>query len=516
MPVFLSLTRARLGHALLAVAAIAVPCCAGSASANSTQESILQDDRVLYTQGPAAQARALDNMKALGVDTVHTLVHWRGLVPNPTDSRPLKGFRGDDPRAYPEDRWNPIDDVVRGAMARGMKVLLTPTGPGPDWAQGCTTSEARRYAAGTCRPSASKFGQFVEAVARRYTGRYKDGSDGRTLPKVTRWSLWNEPNQGGWLSPQTQRVSGHTIYRGAVLYRSLVYAGTAGLRAAAHRHDQILLGETAPIGSGSTRAAPVPFYETLFCVDHRGRRLTGSTARATGCSSKARRLAVNGIAHHPYTRGAGDPLLTKQSSSSITIAYTARLKRLATLGARSGRLPKGLGSKIYFTEFGVSSQPPGKRNSVPLDTQAEWINQAEYIGYRDSGVRAFAQYALEDDPSYERETFQTGLCFTQPPNPCYPKPAWDAYRVPLYVVDRGSKVLVFGGARPAVASARQSVEIQNRPNSNAPFATVQTVPLSSSGYFLETIPKLPGTWRLAWAQRPGTTYFSREAAPRDR
>jgi hypothetical protein len=306
------------------------------------------------------------------------------------------------------------------------------------------------------------------------------------------------------------------VYVSAATYRSLVYSATAGLRAAGHGRDQVLLGETAPIGGGSNRAGPVPFYETLFCVDSKGRRLTGPVARAVGCRPKMRRMAVNGIAHHPYTRGAGEPLLKKQARGSITIAYTSRLKRLARVGAKMKLIPRGLESRIHFTEFGVSSSPPGKRFSVPLEVQAEWINHADYIAYRDPAVRSVAQYGIEDDTTFENDAFQTGLCFTNQPNPCAPKPAWDAYQLPIYVLDRGGNVQVFGQARPSSPATPRSIEIQNRADANQPWQTVATVEASATGHFLRNVPKRPGTWRLAWTPAPGTTQVSREAVPRRR
>ena len=513
MPSISHLRPAR-SRALLAatVAALVLLASGGTASASTSQESIMQDDRVLYTMGPQAQGIALDQMAALGVDTVHTLVTWRGFVNDRDATRAPRGFKADDPSAYPHDKWNPLDDMIRGATARGMKVLLTPTGPAPRWADTCPSSERRRFNPGTCRPSAAKFGQFVEAVARRYSGSYVDESGEGVLPAVKRWSFWNEPNLNAWLSPQTAKSGRRTVMKGVSMYRALVTAGAKGLTAAGHRGDQVLLGETAPIVPRSRGTAPVNFYRALFCVDSRGRRLRGTAAADVGCS-KARRLPIQGIAHHPYTRGAGDPLLKRQSSGDITIAYTARLRTVARLGERSGLVPRGTSSKIYFTEFGVSSNPPGKKMSVPLDVQAEWINQADYIAYRDKSVRSVAQFGLEDDNSFRRETFQTGICFTDPPRPCFPKPAYHAYRVPIYVVDRGRNVLVYGQARPALADQRR-IEIQHRAAGNQPWQTVQTVDLNATGHFLRTLPKRAGTWRLAWTPRPGSTFLSREAVPR--
>jgi hypothetical protein len=168
-----------------------------------------------------------------------------------------------------------------------------------------------------------------------------------------------------------------------------------------------------------------------------------------------------------------------------------------------------------MTEFGVSSNPPGKRMSVPLATQAEWINQADYIAYRNPAVRSVAQYGLEDDDTFERDSFTTGICFTNPPQPCFPKPSYDAYRVPIYVTNRGKNVAIFGQARPATADQRK-IEIQHRASDNQPFQTVQTVDLNRTGHFLRTLPKRAGTWRLSWTPTFGTTFFSREAVTRSR
>jgi hypothetical protein len=512
LPLLRHLRPARSLAVLLAtVAALALP---GTAGASRTQESIMQDDRVLFTQGPAAQANALDQMRALGVDTVHTIVSWRGIAPNATATRPPRGFNPKHPASYPADRWHALDDLVRGARARGMQVLMTPSGQAPRWAEGCSETERKRYNPGTCRPSAAKFAQFVEALARRYNGRFPEPRDGVKLPAVRRWSFWNEPDLAAWLSPQTVRVRGRTVLRAVTMYRALVHAGARGLRGGGHRRDQVLLGETAPISGGRRGIAPVTFYRALFCVDSRGRRLRGRAASDVGCS-KPRRLPVSGIAHHPYTRGAGDPLTKRQSAGNITIAYTSRLTALARLGERSGLLPRGTSSRIYFTEFGVSSNPPGRRMSVPLAVQAEWINQADYMAYRNRAVRSVAQFALEDDPSFERDTFQTGLCFTDQPRPCYPKPAYDAYRVPVYVIDRRRNVVVYGQARPAGRDQRR-IEIQNRADANQQWQTVATVSLSRTGHFLRTLRKRPGAWRLAWKPDANTTFFSREAVPRRR
>ena len=93
------------------------------------------------------------------------------------------------------------------------------------------------------------------------------------------------------------------------MYRSLVRSGIAGLTTAGHGDDELLLGETAPIGKDrgarfKRSIGPVDFYRELFCLDDRGRKLSGRAARIRGCSTY-KRLEVTGVAHHPYTSGAG-------------------------------------------------------------------------------------------------------------------------------------------------------------------------------------------------------------------
>ena len=125
-----------------------------------------------------------------------------------------------------------LDALVAGAQARGLQVLLTPTGPIPAWASRCGGSVAARR---VCKPDPQAFGAFVRALGTRY-------------PTVKLWSIWNEPNLRSWLSPQYEVVGSQAVQRSAYLYRSLAASAIAGLRATGHRADQIWLGETAPLG----------------------------------------------------------------------------------------------------------------------------------------------------------------------------------------------------------------------------------------------------------------------------
>ena len=481
------MTRA-LRFALLLGALTFAP--AGPAAASKTQESIFEDEHQLLERGPDARNAALDDMTRLGADTVRSLVLWSRIAPQ--GARRPKGFDGSNPAAYPAAAWDPYDDLVRGTQSRGLGLLLSPSTPIPNWASDC-----RRGTKATCKPDPRLFGDFVEALGKRYSGAYADENQGgRPLPRVTRWSVGNEPNQPGWLTPQYERKGGRVVAAAAVSYRRLAAATVRALRATGHASDQVLLGETAPIGrtSGSLARRPIPpveFLRKLFCLDARGRKLTGADARAHACTG-FRRLSVDGFAHHPYQRGGSRPPAEKpQAAGEITISAPGRLRSLLTQGGRAGRIPRNL--PVYYTEFGFQTNPPDRIFGVRALLQADYVNQSDWIAYRDPRVRAVAQYKLIDEA--QLSSFQSGLRYLDGTV----KPAYDAYRLPVWVTRSGSaNVRVYGQVRPAADATPQSVEIQVQPPGGA-FETVQTVTLKSrKGHFLKTVRARPGVWRLRW------------------
>jgi hypothetical protein len=42
----------------------------------------------------------------------------------------------------------------------------------------------------------------VQAVAKRYNGSFVAPDASTKLPAVCYWGIWNEPNIGGWMTPQ--------------------------------------------------------------------------------------------------------------------------------------------------------------------------------------------------------------------------------------------------------------------------------------------------------------------------
>lgn len=186
----------------------------------------------------------------------------------------------------------------------------------------------------------------------------------------------------------------------------------------------------------------------------------------------------------------------------VTIANPARLQAILDQGARRGRIPARL--PLYYTEFGFQTNPPDRTLGVSLRRQAEYLNQSEWIAYRQSRVRGVAQYLLRDDLG--NGGVQSGLKFADG----RVKPAYGAYRFPIWVVRRGVSVTVFGQVRHAHEGASGVVRVQVRlPGKD--WATYRTLRPNRKGFVLSSLWSKRGSWRLVWEPDGGPTDISRIA-----
>jgi hypothetical protein len=468
----------------------------------------------------------LNAIKALGVDRVHIYMHWADIAPDPTSPR-RPAFDATDPAAYPASGWAIFDTIIRDAQARGIGVDLALVPPPPRWAEGRGAPHPATQP--EWKPSASEFGQFVRAVGTRYSGHYTSPGSSQPLPRVSFWSIWNEPNLGTELAPE---VRPHTqIETSPALYRGLVDAAWRGFAASGHGHDTILIGEIAPAGVASgvglfNDMPPLRFLRALYCVGANYKPLRGVAARGRACPPTASGSAAfasahpglfkaSGFADHPYPQGLPPNEPTPGEPDFAELAQIGKLERtLDTLQAVYGshtRFP------IWSTEFGYQTTPPDtEAGTVSPTTAARYLNWSEYLTWLDPRQRSYDQYQLQDSAA---GVFATGL----ETDTGAPKPGLAAYRMPIFLPVTSTlshhPLVVWGCVRPAPDAARathrrQEVQIQFAPSPGGTFRTVQTVPLSGPhGYFevRQTFPS-SGTVRLRWSYPDGVTVFSRTVA----
>ena len=456
---------------VLLFAAVATP-----ADASRTQEATFQDDNQLIYTTRDQLDRRLDTLKALGVDRIRATILWAAIAPDPLSRTRPAGFDATNPDDYTDAIWHHYDYLVQDAYVRGIKVNFNVTGPSPLWAN---EVPPRDDIQDTYEPSPGEFAQFVTAVGRRYSGDWPDVDyPAARLPRVDYWSIWNEPNVSGWLTPNWQK-SGRTWFeRSASLYRELADAAYGALAATGHGSDTILIGETAPSGNDSKNLKrymqPMTFVRALYCVDRRLHRLKGKRAKLLGCPKKASAFRTahpvlfraTGYGHHPYQL-LTPPNVKPRDPDIVTMAVLSRLTRaLDTIQRRYSsrkRFP------LYLTEYGY--QTPPDPLGVPLRTQGAYLNHSEYMAFRNPRVRTLAQFLLYDDGDPVAKTFQSGLVT----HDGTPKPAFAAYRLPAWLQGRR----LWGLVRPAKARARVKASIQYRPPKARKYRTIKR--LTTSG-----------------------------------
>ena len=476
-----------------------------TAQASQTQVSIMMDDDNLLYRGDQVRDQTLTKMRQLGVDVVRVTVLWSVVAER---TRKL-GARGSNPRAYPPRNWDRYDNLVRAAKNLGIVVYFNPTPPGPPWAHGKAPGGLRSVVKQAWKPNPGDFARFVEAVGRRFSGRYRDETGG-TIPRVTVWGLGNEPNQAGWLAPQWEKGK----MTAPALYRELYLRARAALDRTGHGRDTILVGELAPLGSRlkgpKTPIRPKRFLRALLCESGEG---------GTGCDlfDKYGPMRATGFAHHPYTKNVS-PLVKDKSTDSITLANIDALPRLLdSLAVKTGNIRRGL--PIWLTEFGFESNPPDPFSGVSLDRQAEWNQLGELLAYLNPRVAGLTQFLLRDvapvasAPRSSKAhwfTYQSGLEFVDGA----PKPAMQAYIFPFVIQQPGGFVVNVWGQlrfRPngLPAGAQDQVQLQYLPADGSSDWTAVGDPITVTNplnYFTGQL-QLPGPGqvRAAWTTGPFTS-----------
>jgi hypothetical protein len=416
--------------AMLVAAAVAAP----AANASSRQLLVMQDDAHVLSTPTATVAE----LASYGADAVKINLYWDQV----------ESTRG----TY---NWDGYDAAVNAVVAAGLQPYLSLGNHAPKWATG------KHGRAGTNRPNAKAFKVFAQAA-------------GQHFPDVHIWSIWNEPNLYSWLSPQKS----HGTPISPSLYRNLYLAGYRGLKAGGHLGDTLLLGELMPRGgSSSQKVRPLEFLREMACLDRHYRQIRGKAAKKRGCR-KVGRFPTSGIAYHPYTPPAGPH--TPEGTDDAAIGQLGRLRATIDALARRGKLPSHL--PIWITEFGYQTKPPDPIFGTPLKKAASFMDESEWIAFRNRRVAAYSQYSLYDSPPragsgpLRWSTWQAGLYYRNGKRKPY---VFNAFRLPFYVHQLGgNRVEIFGGRRIPGETASISVK-----SGHGSYRSLGSVAVNSAGYF---------------------------------
>ncbi len=380
----LSLLAAVGGLGGLALALRAAP----AAAAPQIFHTILQDDEgALFS--PSRLPRFIHMLRWLGVDELRVSAEWKLEAPDPNAAHAPAGFDLADPRSYDASvGMRALDRAVRSASAAGIGVIIDPAFSAPRWA---TRNPLPRSLAGdplyNDDISVPELAAWEEMLARRYSGSYTPVGASRPLPRVGTFTLWNEPNQSGFLAPQWQ--DGQPV--SADWYRALLRTAFPLIERASPG-ARILIGNTSPTGAapqvGNAGVPPLIFLRRLACVDAELRPIdTGACAHFT-------ELPAGGYAQHTYEYDA-PPWLPSPLPGDAEIGDLSRLQTLLDALVRMHRIAPAADT-IWITEQGYESNAQLPEQPWTEAQQAQLNADAEYEAWRDGHVAAFAQFLLRD------------------------------------------------------------------------------------------------------------------------
>lgn len=439
----------------------------------------MDDQLLLSARSTAAVDGHMRRFRALGVDRVRVSAFWIQIAPRPTARTKPRGFDGSNPYQRTLYHWRALDRVVQSAAKHGLKVMISITTPAPHWATG-------RPSAGNplWKPDPAEFRDFARAVATRYAL----GAD--------QFAVLNEPNQAGWLQPQSERGSLYAPHH----YRRLVRAAFPAIRAV-DPDATVLIGELASGGTDrrgiKQPIRPLAFLRALGCVDRAYRPLRGGHCRGF---APARGDAVG---HHPYAFFSR-PSARSTHRDDAGIGDTGRLlsaldrlsARRALVPARGGRFP------VHYTEFGYQTDPPDPFAGIPLARQDRYLQEAAFIAWRAPRVHTLNQFRLTDGrilsgggPSAYRE-FQSGLMFRGGRR----KPAYASFRHPFATARRGSRLLLWGQVRPGGA---HTVTVERL--SGGRWRELARLRTDARGYWTRTVSARAGRYRYRWGSGASRT-----------
>jgi hypothetical protein len=162
---------------------------------------------------------------------------------------------------------------------------------------------------------------------------------------------------------------------------------------------------------------------------------------------------------------------------------------------------------IYNTEYGYQPQYVNATNA------ATFINQAEFLSYKNPRIGSYDNYELRDTAGF----FQTGLLAQNGAL----KPSFFAFRMPIWLpftsTRRGRTLEVWGAARPAPFARRATGKAQFayiQLNQGGGFRTVKSVKITNGRGYFDVRVRFPGSGqvRIAWQYPSNATNLASQYA----
>ena len=382
-------------------------------------------DNLLFSDDAATREQWAARMQEANGSLVRLNTYWRLIATtepaNPTDP------------ADPAYDWTAVDNAVTAADSRGLEPVMTVFNA-PDFAE--APGRPGDVRPGTWKPDATKFGQFAEAIATRYSGSYDPDGAGPAdaLPEVRYWEGWNEPNLHLYINPQRKGKEN----RSPIIYRKLLNAFYDGIKAASEENTVLTAG-TSPFGdpTGDRRIPPIEFWRDVYCL--KGRKKIKPSGDCPNASGQAH---FDIFAHNSINSPGDGPEVPAQTADNATASDMSKLVKLIRAAEKHETVQPDLKREVWSTELWYESSPPEKKRfALSLDGQADAVANAQYLLWK-QGVSAGIFLQIRDSEYKPGGPavigLQSGMYFFDEK----PKPSLKSAQFPL-VADRKSKKKVF-------------------------------------------------------------------------
>ena len=343
---------------ILLAAAFVLPLLASPAQAARGMEVAIQDDGVFIFDEHYNREVALATARNFGATHIRMNILWWQAVPS--HQRTQTGVPS--PIQYNFSVW---DQAIARAAAYGIKVQLDLTGDPPAYACG---NKQPPYACDGFRPNLTLFKHFAASAAAHFKGR------------VSRYSIWNEPNWYTWLSPHDEAP---------LLYRQLVQAGYDAIKLV-DPGAEVVMGELAPQFQPNISTPPLQFIREMVCVNKRLKRVRGADENCPG------ELKFDAFATHPYDF-TDRPTKKPSNRDEMSVSNIGALPRLLNKLRKKGLItPSKKRFPIYLTEHGYFV---AGRRGVPEARRARWIVKAWDMVQEVPRIKQMLHYVFISPPA---------------------------------------------------------------------------------------------------------------------
>lgn len=413
-------------RAVALLASLAAIASVGVAAAPAHALTLgFNDEDLMTNAGVRGAAVNLPNLNA-GLAEAHAVgstiwrfqLQWNAVATaQPTPAQAV------DP-SWPGYQWTGVDNEVKAIVANGMAPLVWAS-RAPTWAEGANRpAVSSSVPSGVWDPSATQFGLFAQALAKRYSGTFPDpASPGQMLPKITYFQAWNEPNLYSELMPQWRKVGSRVTVVSAGIYRTLLNAFYKGVKAV--RPDATVLSAgTGPFGGLSAedpRVPPALFYRTLLCATKKGSTVTVKK----GCP----KVSFDAWDHHTYP--IGPPTRTARNADDVVVPDMKKLTSVMAAAVKAKLVKPAAAANLWMTEMSWDSYPDPE--GLSLADHALYLQGAFYELWK-AGVKNILWWNSRDDAQGRdwNASLQSGI-FLRGATPAQdtPKPSATAYRFPI-------------------------------------------------------------------------------------